>query len=261
MEPLYQREGDTVVPSVFTRGPWDPGLEHGGAVGALLAEVLQDSLRDSELQPARMTVDLLRPVPLHPLEVSTQPVRQGKRLSVTDATLTWNGVVVARASLVAIRPKQLGLADGVNPPEEATAGDPESSEPVWGRTRESESFIGGAIDARFTDGGVARGVGWLRLFRDVLPGRPPSPLARAMGAADVTGAVARVTGERLPIAFVNADLSVAVHRLPQGEWIQVAARSTYGSDGIGHAVGELSDATGRFGTSNLMLVLDHGSHP
>jgi hypothetical protein len=260
VEPLYGQDGATVIPSVYTRGPWDPGLEHGGAVGALLAEVLQGSV-DPELQPARMTVDLLRPVPLHPLEVTTQTLRQGKRLSVTEAVLTWNAVPVARGSLVAIRPKELGLPADVNPPLEPPVGDPESVEAVWGLTRESESFVGGALEARFSDAGVGQGTGWLRLFRDVLPDRPPSPLARAMGAADTTGAVARVTGERLPISFVNADLSVSLHRLPQGEWVHIAAQATWGGNGIGHAVGELSDGTGSFGTSNLALVLDHGAHP
>ena len=45
---LWAREGARVVPSVFTRGPWDPGLLHGGAVGALLAEVGQEAVATPE---------------------------------------------------------------------------------------------------------------------------------------------------------------------------------------------------------------------
>ena len=260
MQPLFDRDGDTVIPSVFTRGPWDRGLQHGGSVGALLAEVLQDSL-GADLQPVRMTLDLLRPVPLHPLEVTTQPVREGKRLSVLDAVLTWNGVPVARASLVAIRPKPVPTED-LNAPDPTVEWDPDSVEGVWGLTPESESFVGGALEARFQDTGLGVGVGWLRLFRDVLPGRPPSPLARAVGAADTTGAVSRVKPGMPPISFVNADLSVNLHRLPESDWVRISARSTWAGNGVGHAVGELSDTSGRFGTSNLTLVLDEGTpHP
>src|SRR6185369_5408926 len=68
---------------------------------------------DPELQPARLTVDLLRPVALaHPVWLDTNVEREGRRIRLVDAVMRQNDTVVARASALFLRP-------GEQPPDAA----------------------------------------------------------------------------------------------------------------------------------------------
>ena len=44
--------------------------------------------------------------------------------------------------------------------------------------------------------------------------------------------------------FMNTDLVVHIHRIPDGEWIGIRAETNYGPDGIGTTIGTLFDETG-----------------
>ena len=257
MTSLFQRDGATVVPSVFTRGPWDPGLLHGGAVGALFAETAQELMVDDG-EPVRLTVDLLKPVPLRPLTVATEVVRTGRRLQLIDTSLRFDGALVARASLLVLRRQPIDV-DGLNPPVEAALDSPDDANEAWVRDPEAESFVGGGQDFRFLlRNQLGGGVAWFRLRRDVFDdGKPPSPLARAAAASDVGGAVSARRGEAFPnVSFINADISVHLARQPEGEWIRLASASTWEPEGVGAVSSELGDAVGPFGRANQALVLE-----
>jgi hypothetical protein len=255
---LFERDGGRVVPSVFTRGPWDPGLLHGGAVGALFAEATQEVMADGFV-PVRLTVDLLKPVPLQEMGFDARVVRTGRRLQLIDGELRFEGTLVARASLLALSRQPLDVS-GFNPPPDAPPDSPEDASEQWLRDPEAESFVGGGQDFRFLARGGDLGVGiaWFRLRRDVFDdGRAPSPLARAAAAADVGGAVSARRGEGFPnVSFINADISVHLARPPDGEWIRLASTSTREASGVGAVSAELGDRAGPFGRSNQALVLE-----
>ena len=255
---LWSRAGDRVTPSPFTRGPWDPGLLHGGAVGALFAEVLQETM-DRAFAPVRLTVDLMKPVPLQEMVVDARVLRTGRRLQLLEADLRFDGSVVSRASLLALRPVPLA-GDDLNPDLVAPDDGPESAVDHWGLDPESETFIGGGMDFRFllNDGQLGGGVAWFRLRRNVFDdGAPPSPLARAAAASDVGGAVSARRGEGFPnVSFINADISVHLARLPEGDWIRLTSSSRWEPTGIGAVASELSDPSGPFGRANQALVLE-----
>jgi hypothetical protein len=256
---LWSRDGDAVVPSVFSRGPWDPTLLHGGAVGALVAELGQE-LMDADITPVRLTVDLIKPVPLQPITLSTEVLRTGRRLQLIEVGLRFGGALVAQATLLALRP--LAFDDkGMNPPVAAPVDTPEDGGTgSWSVDPDAESFVGGGQEFRFLPPArLGEGVGWFRLRRPVLDDdREPSPLARAAAAADVGGAVSARRGEgSFPdVSFVNADISVHLGRLPEGEWIRLASRSRWEASGIGSVDSELGDAGGPFGSANQALVLE-----
>jgi hypothetical protein len=69
----------------------------------LLGRTVEQQVDDAELQPARLTVDLLRPVALKPLQVHSSVVREGRRLRLVDAVMTQNDTLVARASALFLR--------------------------------------------------------------------------------------------------------------------------------------------------------------
>jgi hypothetical protein len=61
---LFTVHHERVTPTELARGPWDPRALHGGPVAALLARAVERA--DDAGTPfhvARLTVELLRPVP------------------------------------------------------------------------------------------------------------------------------------------------------------------------------------------------------
>ena len=100
---FFTADGDDLVPSQLARGPWGSAIS-GTYVGALLGRAIERSGGDDDLQPARLTVDLLRPVALaEPVRVDTTVEREGRRIRLVDAAMTQNGTVVGRASALFLR--------------------------------------------------------------------------------------------------------------------------------------------------------------
>ena len=99
---FFIKDGDGYLPTPLARGPWGPSLS-GNYVGGLLGRTVEHEVDDVDLQPARLTVDLLRPVALQPLQMHSAVVRDGRRLRLVDAVMTQNDVMVARASALFLR--------------------------------------------------------------------------------------------------------------------------------------------------------------
>ena len=84
---LFERDGDRYVPTPLTRGPWDPRAMHGGAPSALFAHVCELHDPGPAGFVARVTVELLRPVPLVPLTMRVRTFRPGKKVQWLEAAL------------------------------------------------------------------------------------------------------------------------------------------------------------------------------
>ncbi|MDT5144818.1 MAG: hypothetical protein QOI79_4185, partial [Mycobacterium sp.] len=81
---FFVTDGKDYVPTRLARGPWGPSIS-GNYVGGLLGRAAEREVDDVDLQPARLTVDLLRPVALQPLQMHSSVVRDGRRLRLVDA--------------------------------------------------------------------------------------------------------------------------------------------------------------------------------
>jgi len=84
---------------------------------------------------------------------------------------------------------------------------------------------------------------WARPVVDLVKGETMTPMQRLFAVADIANGM----GSRLAVTewlFLNTDLVVHVHRIPQGEWIGVRAETHYGRDGVGASVGTLFDEQG-----------------
>jgi hypothetical protein len=123
-------------------------------------------------------------------------------------------------------------------------------------------FRGGLGYAAAVETRVARGVWghgpvalWIRSRVPLLPGETPSPLQRVMIAADSGSGVAVVL-DPARWTFVNADLTVALHRPPEGEWVCVDAATTTEPSGVGLTVTRLLDPEGPIGAALQSLVIE-----
>ena len=107
-EALFLPDGARHVPTDAARGPWNPDWLHGAAVAGLLAGALEDP--DRVL--ARLTVDLLAPVPMEPLTVRTGPPAGGRRVRRQSAEVLAGARPVARGHSVTVRRTALDLPEG-----------------------------------------------------------------------------------------------------------------------------------------------------
>ena len=265
---LFTATGDGgFVPTDYGRGPWDPGHMHGGPVGALLARAVEGVPDGGEpLEVSRMTIEILRPVPLEPLVVTASVLRPGRKVQLVEATLTHAGTGVTLALARALR---IRTADVPLPHDDPTVGPLLVPEPAPGspetarrerssRATDGVSFHVDGVEQRFTDGAwidLGPVTMWSRLLTDIVAGEPPSALQRTVAAADFGNGVSRVLNFDEHV-FINPDLTVHLLRPAVGEWIAMRTKSHIGPNGSGMAESELYDRTGRIGRSVQSLLID-----
>jgi hypothetical protein len=114
-----------------------------------------------------------------------------------------------------------------------------------------------AMETRLARGAWGRGraAAWMRQRVPLVPGATPSPLERVLIAADSGSGVSAAIDHRVQSA-INADLTVAVSRPLEGDWVGLDAVSLYEPHGIGLADTRIVDARGTVGRALQSLVLD-----
>lgn len=254
---LYVSHGDLVEPTELTRGPWNPDHQHGGPPAALLARALETAGRIPSASIGRLSFDILRPVPLEPLRVSSRVARPGRRVELVEAALmTAGGTELMRASAWRIA--------GESPPPDSLAahpahplGSPAGRAPGRFAFWRDEIAYHRALDWRFVSGSFDEpgpGSSWSRLAVALVAGEQPSPLERLIVMADAASGLSAVLDWQRWM-FINVDLGVHLMRRPRGEWMAMAASTTAGPEGVGLCVGELYDSDGRIGVSTQSLLV------
>ena len=116
-------------------------------------------------------------------------------------------------------------------------------------------FIGSDEAGWDPNGGVHQNISRKRVYHrtvDVVAGSVPTPFVRAVVAAEATSLVTNM-GTR-GIGYINGDLTVALSRLPVGEFVGVQADSHWCSDGISVGGATLFDDDGPFGIGMVTAV-------
>jgi hypothetical protein len=257
-EAFFERLADErFAPTEYTRGPWDPGSQHAGPPAALLgrAVLLRPGAR-ADMRVARINFEILRPVPLRPMAVTTRLLREGRSVELVEASLVPDGGdEVMRATALRIRtvpgsaPEVVVADAALRAPE---TGRPQPFFPVpWEvgyHTAMENRFATGA----FVDKGAA--TCWLRMRVPLVAGEKPAPLDRVLVAADSGNGVSNVLDFSTHL-FVNADLTVHLHRYPIGDWVCLDARTSIEADGVGMAESALHDERGPIGRAVQSLYV------
>jgi hypothetical protein len=256
MDAIFRVDGTRVIPSPNAAGPWDPTMQHGSAPAALVAWAAEAIPTPQPMQVVRLTIDLMRPVPLTPLTIETDVLRAGRKIQLCEVRLLADGVTVVRATVLKIKSGDaLAL-----PPEAAdvavTLPGPDQSTPE-DRNFSSSPFVDGisirAARGRFAS--VGPGAIWYRVDWPLVEGAPVSPLMRAVVASDFCNATA-VPLDFKNWTFINADLTVSLARQPVGDWILLDGETFIGPYGAGIATAKLGDARGYFGRAVQSLVIE-----
>jgi len=256
---VYEERDGELHAGVLARGPWDPDAQHGGAPAALLMRALERLDDDgADVQIARVTYELLRPVPLGQLRVEASVLRPGRRVQLLEASL-WTPagteVVRARALRVARAPITVGTVS------ERPLQPPDRLPPVETDRFRPDSYPGGATEIRMAHGefyGQGPAAAWFRLKVPIVAGERPTPLQRLVAAADFPNGIASELSWD-DWVFINPDLTVYIEREPIGEWIGLDARMRVVEGGSGVSQAVLFDQRGRVGRALQALYVARSS--
>jgi Thioesterase-like superfamily len=242
------------VATPATAGPWSADSQHGGPPSALAARALELHEPDEGQRLARVTVDILRPVPVGKITVRARTVRPGRRVALLEAVLEADGQEVLQ-----VRGWRIAMPAGQGP---STPAGP--TPPPIPAEQPPPAFPGGhtagyleAVDWRYVAGGFdtpGPASVWARPRIPLIPGEEPSPMCRTLLLADSGSGVSAALNP-MQFLFINVDLTLILARDPDGEWLLLDAVTTIEGRGTGLAVTSVSDVRGRCGTAVQTLLV------
>lgn len=231
-------------PTDRARGPWTEDSLHGRMISGLVAHVVETRHADPDFNFTRLTLDLIRPTRFDDVTVATSLFRDGNRIRVVDASVVIRGEEIAQARVMMLRRGDPPEGEIWTPEAEALP-DPE---------RLPQQQVGSAAPAntawdmrpvRGQFGVIGRRTIWQRALVPLVLGEPTGPFAHVSTAADNTNPWSN-SGDR-GLVYVNADLTLYLHRPPEGEWICVDVTTHQATEGIAVGGATLHDLRGPVG--------------
>lgn len=251
------------VPTDLCRGPWDADSCHAGPPTGMLVRAMERALARAggEQRLVRIAVDLIRPVPMAGFRIETDIVRAGRSMTTLRARLLdAEGKERSVASGLALRAdlsRNLPtVAATVIEFEQARAGGF-----VFDRALHELRCFTQSVQMRYPPGETPEPgptTVWMRV-PVLLAGELPSPMQRISPLADCGNALSR-NAEPWEVGFVNADLTLVLHREPEGDWLGSRSVSHWQASGIGLAKATLFDRRGEVGEALQTLLLRPAAH-
>jgi hypothetical protein len=232
----------------LTEGPWSVEQQHGGPPAALLAGVIEATSPREDAAVVRIALDFLAAVPVGEVETRAEVVRDGRNVQLLAGELSAGGRVCLRATAWRLRVRDLGAeASAQERPPALPDGEPDTSLARFGYGRATEwRFVSGGFDA------PGPAVAWCRFERAVVEGEPVTALQRVLVPVDAaSGISAAISWDEF--AFPNVDLTVHLHRPPDGEWVCVDASTVIGPASVGLTHTRIYDERGFLGVAAQTL--------
>jgi hypothetical protein len=255
---LFVRDGERFVPTPLARGPWDPSALHGGAPAALFAWAIERHDPGDASFLARLTVELLRPVPLAPLELRVRTSRPGRKVQWLEAAL-WSGATeAARASALRLHSQPVEPGDHASPDVPPPPGvEAPAALPFADTVNFDRVGYWNANEVRLvagTWGAPGPGAAWFRLRCPVVEGEAVSGPQRVAAAADFGSGIGNPV-EFARASAINPDLSIHLHRHPAGPWVALESTAWAHRHGTGMAETRLWDEDGPIGRAVQTLLV------
>ena len=245
--------------SSLTRGLWNPQHQHAGPPIALACRGVEIAAKEHGLTHlARITANLLRPVPIGDLTLAVTTDYAGRNVGHFSAWLMAGGKEVARFTALVHRELDMQVPEGL-------PGHPLPSAPQTPDASQAENFpfderllgYSDLVEVRVAHGTFFKGpcAVWFRLRHPLLDSEAPGVYQRVAVIADSGNGISAVLDFKR-YSFVNSDLTINLLRRPVGEWICLDARTQLGPNGCGHAESTIYDSQGLIGRALQTLALD-----
>lgn len=244
---FFEADGDTLSPLRLSRSSWSRNQMHGLALAGALARGIEHKIQAmgrTDLRPSRITVDLFKPGAMAPCTVTTEVVREGRRIVLLEATMFQEGERTARASAIFLLPSQ--SPDGqVWQPAERPSPPPEEIVPTSNEPRIPflHSEIGWSQDFAAHQNASQKTI-W-QVGIPIVEGEEPTPFQIAASMADSVNVVTN-WGDR-GVQFINTDITLGLSRLPSTKEVGIRAVERTERDGIAVGVAEMFDRDGLLG--------------
>jgi hypothetical protein len=250
--------GEKFTATDLVRSTWTAAIQHGAPPSSLLVRALERCEARADTRLSRVSIDLLGGIPAEgDIWVRSRIERPGKQIELVGAEMLAPGKdgaprPVAKASgwrLKTLDTTELSHAPAppLRPLSEARNRDMKKD---WDRNY-VHSLDWRWLTKPMTDG---PGESWISPEVDLVKGEAMTPLERLFSVADCANGI----GTKLDIrkwTFMNTDLVVHVHRIPEGEWTGIRAETNYGPDGIGTTIGTLFDERGAIGAIQQSVLV------
>ncbi|MFF0157918.1 thioesterase family protein [Streptomyces sp. NPDC005263] len=241
-------------PTVHAGGAWDPDEQHFSPLGGLVVHAIDRHLAarpGNGLALARISYDILGRLALDECEIRVESVRPGRTIELLEAVVLIAGrpVVRARAWLLAT----LDTATVAGGPDDRLGG-PEALTP-WPMTQVWPGGYIASLDVRpLAPPQPGRTTAWVSTRFDLVAGECASPLASYVALVDTANGIA---ARQPPTAwmFPNVDLTLHLHRQPEGRWTGLDTTVTFGPTGQGLTSTVLHDVNGPVGHAQQILTV------
>ncbi len=251
---FFLTDGDGYVGTILSRGPWGESA-HGGPVAALVGREVERFDPDPDLVTVRYTIELLRPVPLTHLRVEATMLRPGKRVRLIGVSIFDGENEVVRATALRILRTPIDAPRSM--PDPAIHFDRPEDSVSAPALIEGRIGITSGVELRSAHGSAIEpgaATYWFRVHKPLVDDEEITPLTRALIAADFGNGIASVVSIASHV-FINPDLTVHLHRLPEGEWVGNDACTWLAPHGASLAEALLTDRNAPIGRATQSLYI------
>jgi hypothetical protein len=207
-----------------------------------------DQTIEGPVRLARISIDILGPIPLRQVDVEVSTVRPGRRVRLTEARMCVDGrvAVTARAWHIATGDRASAKVEEQTPtppplPPPPTAQHFYPGLDDWGYGRSIEwRFTRGSLDS------LGPADVWARVRLPLVEGLALTGQDRALITADSANGLSL----SLPLdqwLSIPPTMTATLLRSPVGAWVHLACRTHLTDDGVGLAHADLFDAEGLIG--------------
>jgi len=262
---FFNKEGDVFTPQATAGGPWSETMQHGGPVNAIITMSVEAAAKEIGMDVVRLTMDILKPVPMKAVQIKSHFIRKGGKMAVVDTILTVAGsdepVASGRAVLLKAKPGKGSMVDTSGPCPESRA------------TLLKEPWLPVEMAAQLPPGlhhliqfypsaNKERPFCWVNGAAQMLQDRALTPLEHCATTADMTTVLAtrmcatQAGGLSFDVAeIMNTNTSIHFSRPPIGEWFAYTDHFIQVAGGYGVAECVIYDEQGCIGkvTQNLIV--------
>ncbi|MGW7351620.1 thioesterase family protein [Streptomyces sp. NPDC054784] len=241
-------------PTPHAGGAWDPAEQHFSPLGGLITHALERhpaAAPERGMALSRISFDILGRLALDECEIRVESVRPGRTIELLEAV-----VLIADRPVVRARAWLLAHGDTAA----VAGGGPQPLTPPDGLASWSlaDQWPGGyiaSVDIRpVGTPRPGRTAAWVRTPLDLVAGEVSGPLASYVALVDTANGIA-VRQPPTKWMFPNVDLTLHLHRQPEGRWTGLDTTVVFGAGGHGTTSSVLHDVAGPVGYAQQMLTV------
>lgn len=252
----FQRTGpQQFSPTARVGGAWREDEQHVSPLAGLITHAIEThraQRQDPPMALSRISFDILGQIRLEEFDLTVETTRPGRTIELVEATVTISGRAVVRARAWFMAETDTSAVAGGQPdrmPEPETL-ETWPMDSVW----PERGFISTLEVRTTTNPQPGRTSAWMSTGTELVAAEPVSPLAAFVALVDTANGIA-VREEPTKWMFPNLDLTIHLHRQPEGSWTGLDTSVIFGTAGQGLTSTVLHDRHGPVGRAEQTLTV------